>query len=152
MSLTLNAVAFDTTNITAALFEESTLRYIGEKVKNITFKSELRTPVNVPNDRIKEVLESVFTHFRPNTGDIHTRYVINNTNQYKFINYCTDIIKQTIDIIVNDIQNHFEIVKNNNTFSVWNTLSGVNSRGLRHFAPIKLNERRAAPLQFNMNF
>jgi hypothetical protein len=97
-------------------------------------------------------MDSIWSNFRPNTGDIATRYTINNENPYRYINYSSDIIRQVITVIVNDIKNYIDITKNNNDFSIWNTLSGINSRGLRHHPTIKLNERRPNPLQFNMNF
>ncbi len=71
-------------------------------------------------------MDSIWSNFRPNTGDIVTRYAINNENQYRYINYRADIIKQVIEVIVHDYYELRNITKNNNTFSVWNTLSGAN--------------------------
>lgn len=144
--------AFAPTEAYGDLFSENTFSFIAKQVMDITKNSYLGRPYLVPNPRIKEVMDSIWSNFRPNTGDIVTRYAINNENQYRYINYSADIIKQVIEVIVNDIMNYVDITKNNNTFSVWNTLSGANSRGLRHHAPIKINEKRANPLQFNMNF
>jgi hypothetical protein len=61
-----------------------------------------------------------------------------------------DIVKEVINVIVNDILNSVSIYHNNMEFSAWNTLSG-NSRGIVHHPKIKLNERRPA-MHFNMNF
>jgi hypothetical protein len=145
-------VAFEPTEAYGDLFSEKTFSFIAKEVMDITKNSHLGVEYLVPNPRIKEVMDSIWSNFRPNTGDIATRYAINNETPYRYINYSADIIRQVITVIVNDIMNYVDITKNNNSFSVWNTLSGVNSRGLRHHPPIKLNERRANPLQFNMNF
>ncbi len=60
----------------------------------------------------------MWSNFRPNTVDIVTRYAINNENQYRYINYSADIIKQVIEVIVNDIMNYVDLTKNNNLFCV----------------------------------
>lgn len=144
-------IAFELTEPVADLFVESTLSLIAKEVKTITMKT-LGTPYLVPNHRIREVLETIYSNFRPNTGDIATRYTINNENKYRYINYYADIIKQTVEVIVGDIRDFVGITRANNSYSVWNTLSGVNSRGLRSHSTIKVNERRANPLQFHLNF
>jgi hypothetical protein len=132
------------------LFNDDVFKYIQLQVYNITKNSHLKTPFFVPIQRIKEVMDSVWSYYRPNTGDIVTRYIINNVTPYRLPNYSTDIIRQVINIVVNDIMNSEDIAKSNNTFSIWNTLSG-NSRGIVHHPHIKLNERRSA-MHFNMNF
>ena len=144
--------AFEPTEAYGDLFSESTFSFIAKEVMKITQQSHLGKPYLVPNHRIKEVMDTIYSNFRPNTGDIVTRYAINNETPYRYINYNADIIKQIIEVIVNDIMNFNDITKNNNNFSVWNTLSGVNSRGIRHHPVIKINEKRPNPLQFNMNF
>ncbi len=40
---------------------------------DITKNSHLGRPYLVPNPRIKEVMDSIWSNFRPNTGDIVTR-------------------------------------------------------------------------------
>ncbi len=45
---------------------------------DITKNSHLGRPYLVPNPRMKEVMDSIWSNFRPNTGDIVTRYAINN--------------------------------------------------------------------------
>ncbi len=45
--------------------------------------------------------------------------------------------------------NYVDITKNNNTFSVWNTLSGANSRGLRHPCTYK-NKRKKEQIPYNL--
>ena len=144
--------AFAPTEAYGDLFSDDTFSFIAKEVMDITKNSHLGVEYFVPNSRIKEVMDSIWSNFRPNTGDIATRYTINNENPYRYINYSADIIRQVITVIVNDIMNFVDITKNNNSFSIWNTLSGINSRGLRHHSPIKINERRSNPLQFNMNF
>lgn len=145
-------VAFDKTQQAyRELFNEETFRYIQLQILKITKDSDLNTPYIVPKQRIKEVIDSVWSYFRPNTGDIVTRYNINNESPYRIINYRMDIIKEVINVIINDIMNTVFITKNNNEeFSIWNTLSG-NSRGMVHHPQIKLNERMPT-LHFNMNF
>lgn len=134
--------AFEPNQDYASVFNDSTYTFIGQEVQKMTHQS-LGVPFLVPNERIKEVLDSVWYYFRPNTGDIATRYTINNETPYRYSNYGADMVKQATSIIYNDIVNYHEIQKNNSQFSAWNTLSGVNERGLRSFAPIKLNNKRA---------
>jgi len=154
-------VAFSPVTAYGDLFSNSTFDEISKWVQYITLRTHLKTPFLVPRERIKEVMDSVWSNFRPNTGDIQTRYNINNdpllSNAYrtiskKYINYSADIIMQVITIIVNDILNFHYILKNNANYSIWNTLSGVNEVGLRSHPPIKLNNKRPSPLSFNMNF
>lgn len=145
-------VAFAPTEAYGDLFSEEAFSFIAKQVMIITKNSHLKKPYFVPYPRIKEVMNTIWSNFRPNTGDIATRYTINNENPYRYINYSADIIRQCIIAIINDITNTVDIARNNHTYSAWNTLSGVNSKGLRHHSSIKINEKRANPLQFNMNF
>ncbi len=103
--------AFAPTEAYGDLFSENTFSFIAKQVMDITKNSHLGRPYLVPNPRIKEVMDSIWSNFRPNTGDIVTRYAINNENQYRYINYSADIIKQVIEVIVNDIMNYVDITK-----------------------------------------
>jgi hypothetical protein len=166
MSASSEFVAFSPVTEYGNLFSDSTLSCISELVQYITMKTHLKKPYIVPINRIKEVMDTVWLNFRPNTGDIHTRYIINNDPvlttsirdflnyklNTKYINYSSDIIMQVITIIVNDILNFEDIRKQNMQYSIWNTLSGVNEVGIRSHPPIKLNLKRPNPLNFNMNF
>ncbi len=69
---------------------KTTFSFIAKQVMDITKNSHLGRPYLVPNPRIKEVMDSIWSNFRPNTGDIVTRYAINNENQYRYINYSAD--------------------------------------------------------------
>lgn len=145
-------VAYSPTNFHTEFFSQNTMSFISNQILFITKNSFLNTPYLVPLNTIKDVMESVWTNFRPNTGDIYSRYTINNETEYRYINYGADMIRQVIAIIVNDIMNTTNVFNNNNSFSVWNTLSGVNQVGLQHYSGIKVNEKRGYPMQFNMNF
>jgi len=160
-TISSSAVAFSPNESYGNLFCRETFEYIRQQVMQQTYRL-LKVPYSVPHERIAEVMETVWLNFRPNTGDIHTRYNINNDpilgipwgnsiNGIKYINYSADIIKQTVTIIVTDIVTTQDIKENNQRYSVWDTLSGINRYGMVHHPSIKLNERRPA-LTFNMNF
>lgn len=144
------SVAFDETQPGyTQLFNDDVFEYIQREVLKIT-NLKLKKPYLVPLYRIKEVMDTVWSNFRPNTGSIYTRYMMDNTGPYRIINYNMDMVKQVINIVVNDILNTVGIYTNNMEYSVWNTLSG-NSRGMVNHPKVKLNERRPA-MHFNMNF
>jgi len=107
--------------------------------------------IRVPHERICEVLSSVFRFAtRPNIGDIHSRFIIANSQKR-----CDtrDIIDQTINIIVRSITDETETIENNKKLTIWSTLYGdFNEQGLRAHAPIKIRRKHPQYMAFNMNY
>lgn len=108
-------------------------------------------PIIIPDTTITNIMDSVYTNFRPETGDIFTRYIIpSGLNSDDYIN---NMIDQTIEIIYSDVKTTLEMEQNNAKLSVWTTVLGdFNDNGLRSYAPIKISNRHPAHCQFNMNY
>ena len=117
------------------------LNYISEKITHILSKLEIvENTIIVPTNRIAQVMDEVYTSFRPNVGSIYNRYHIPNDEP---TNYIKKIIDETISIIVSDVSNHFEMEKANSKLSIWDTVLGdFNRHGLRSHPEIKLLNRR----------
>ena len=108
-------------------------------------------PIIVPNQSIINVMDSVYQNFRPQTGDIFSRY--NIPTGFNSDDYISNMIDQTIEIIYSDVKNNLEIEENNKKLSVWTTVLGnFNDNGLRSHAPIKVLNNHPAYCQFNMNY
>jgi hypothetical protein len=88
--------------------------------------------------------------YRPETGDIYSRYNIPNGSP---LNQLQEMIDQTIELITSDVRNNLEMDENNRKLTAWTTVYGeFNDHGLRSHAPIKVRNKRPAPMQFNMNY
>lgn len=103
----------------------------------------------VTDDVITSVLSNIQDTYRVNTGDIFTRYNMVRTpvSDYSYM------VAQTIDVIVNDISDEYQIIKNNMNLTVWTSVLGTeNNHRLRSHDIIKIRKRRPAPMQFNLNY
>lgn len=110
-------------------------------------------PIVVPDHIITNVMDSVYSTFRPETGGIYARYNIPNSAQASSESYVQQMIDQTIEIIVTDVRNNLETESNNSKLSIWTTVLGdFNSHGLQSHPQIKLRNKRPNPMQFNMNY
>lgn len=108
-------------------------------------------PIIVPIDTIGNVLFQCYESHRPQTGDIYSRYIHDNSSGEN--DYVRDIVDRTINIIVSQIRNEYEMIQNNNKLTIWNTVYGdFNKEGLRAHAPIKIRKRRPPQMLFNMNY
>ena len=107
-------------------------------------------PIIVPNKTIHNIMSSVYNNFKPEIGDMYSRFHIENPG---VPNYIQKMIDQTINIIVTDVRNNLEMEEYNKTLSIWTTVRGdFNKHGLRSHPKIKLRERRIQPMMFNMNY
>lgn len=108
-------------------------------------------PILVPNSTIASVMSNVYTSRNPIVGDIYSRYIVVNEN---IRNDNAEIVDRTIEIIVNQIRNDYEMAENNNKLTIWNSIygEGVNDVGLRQFPPIKIREKHPQYMAFNMNY
>jgi len=130
----------------------STLEGIQKKISELLMGLDKSgRPIVVPIETISNVMTNVFNNNRPKVGDIHSRYIQESVEQNR--NDVRDIVDQTIEIIVTQIRNEYEIAENNSKLTIWNTLYGTsNTQGLRQHAPIKLREKKYMPMRFNMNY
>ena len=107
-------------------------------------------PILVPVETIGNVLYQCYNTNRPATGDIFSKYIITPDQQR---NDATQIINRTINIIVTQIRNEYEMNCTNKNLTVWNTVLGdFNKEGLRAHPPIKIRKRRSERMQFHMNY
>ena len=60
----------------------------------------------VPNESIRDVLQSVYNNFKPTTGDIQSRYHI-EPEDCKFNSYLDKINYEVVGIIVTDVKTNF---------------------------------------------
>jgi hypothetical protein len=133
------------------LFSPETVRMISNKITQLTMGVDKQNrPILVPDNRICEVLDGIYSNYRPNVGDIHTRYIISSNAQEDQI---ASVIDQTIEMIVSNVRNQIGMENYNSTLTPWVQLYGdFNSAGLRQFAPIKIKEKRPSTFQFHMNY
>lgn len=108
-------------------------------------------PIVVPSKTICHIMSSIYDSFRPETGDIYTRYNIPTNKGPE--NYVQDMIDQVIEIIVSDVRTNLGMEEYNRTLTKWTTLYGdFNKHGLRQHSMIKTRHKRPTPMQFNMNY
>ena len=99
-------------------------------------------PIIVPDDTIHNVLNNVYTAYRPPTKDIYGRY---NIPTYNPENDVQNMIDQTIEIITSDVRANLGMQQCNEALSAWTTVFGdFNEHGLRQHAPIKIRERNTS--------
>ena len=107
-------------------------------------------PIVVPDKTICSVMSSVYENFRPETGDIYSRYNIPKAREPDFIQRMID---QVINIITTDVKVNLGIDECNRNLSIWTTVLGdFNLHNLRSHSKIKLRERRPQPMAFQMNY
>ena len=139
-------------NLSNNFFNINVVNTISEKLTQLLRGVDLENrPIVVPDTTIINIMDSVYTNYRPQTGGIFTRYVIpSGLNSDDYIN---DMIDQTIEIIYSEVKTTLEMEQNNAKLSVWTTVLGdFNDNGLRAYAPIKISNRHPAHCQFNMNY
>lgn len=107
-------------------------------------------PIIVPDKTICSVMNSVYSSFRPETGDIYTRY---NIPKSAAPNYMQRMIDEVINIITTDVKVNLGMEECNSKLTKWTTVLGdFNEHGLRSHAPIKLRENRPQQMAFHMNY
>ena len=107
-------------------------------------------PIVVPDKTICSVMSAVYENFRPETGDIYSRYNIPKAREPDFIQRMID---QVINIITTDVKVNLGMDECNRNLSIWTTVLGdFNLHNLRSHSKIKLRERRPQPMAFQMNY
>lgn len=132
-------------------FSQETINYISNKISKLTIGIDTKNrKIVVPDKNISSVMNSVKSSFRPPTGDIHSRYIM-SSGLYE--SYKNQMINQVIEIIVSDIRTSLGMEEYNRTLTVWTTVLGdFNEKGLRSHPPIKIQNKRPNPMEFNMNY
>jgi hypothetical protein len=107
-------------------------------------------PIVVPDKTICSVMSSVYQSYRPETGDIYSRYNIPKSRENNGIQRMMD---EVINIITTDVKVNLGMEENNSKLTVWTTVLGdFNEHGLRSHSKIKLRENRPMPMMFNMMY
>lgn len=134
-----------------SLFSEPTMMFIQKKVYERS-KAYFPQGVLVKCEVIANVLDSVFNAFRPPTSDIYSRYNI-PTNDIANNDYISNIISQTIRIIIDDVVNTLGIEHANQSLNIWTTVLGdFNKHGLRSHDQIKVRENKPPSGLFFQNY
>ena len=147
-------VGFTTDNETFSdLFSDKTVNWISREVTRLLegVGTDGRSII-VPNDTITGVLNDVYISYRPQVGDIYSRY---NIKQFEPRDDANHMITRTIEIIVDQVSSEFEMAEHNKTLSIWDSVllgNGISRKGLRQYAPIKVRDKRPTPMLFNFSF
>ena len=109
----------------------------------------LNRPIIVPHKTICSVMSNIYDNFRPETGDIWTRYNIpkNTTNDI------ANMTNQVIEVITSDVRTSLGMEEHNSKLTKWTTILGdFNPHGLRSYPPIKIRHKRPNPMEFHLNY
>lgn len=147
-------VGFSTHNETFVdMFSDSTVSWISSEISRLLEGvGPNGANIVVTDDVILGVLNAVYIAYRPQVGDIYSRY---NIRQFEPRDDANHIITQTIEIIVDQISSEYGMIEHNRTLSIWDSVlmgDGISRRGLRRHSPIKLRENRPTPMLFNYSF
>jgi hypothetical protein len=111
----------------------------------------LNRPIVIPNKSIVNIMDSVYQSFRPQTGDIFSRFTM--PNGLNSDDYIQSLIDQTIEIIYSDVKNNMEMDQYNKKLSVWTTVLGdFNDNQLRSYPPIKVLNKHPQYMAFFENY
>jgi hypothetical protein len=134
------------------LFHPSTIKRISDRLTYLLRGVDPQgKKLIVTDDVITNALSGVFAAFRPQVGDIYSRYTIMNSELWR--NDAETIIDRTITLIFDYYRNEIGMEENNKQLTVWTTILGdFNKHGLRQTPPIKTQKRRPDPFLFNMNY
>ncbi len=147
-------IGFATDNQTyLKLFSDETCAFISSEVTRLLRGvSKDGRDIVVPRRTIEGVLNNLYNNYRPQTGDIYSRY---NIKQFEPRDDANHIITETIQIIVSQIRAEFEIAEANYNLDIWDSVllgDGISRVGLRQYAPIKVRDNRPTPMLFNYSF
>lgn len=133
------------------LFSKSNIKKISYKITELLMGvNKDNRPIIVPDKTICSVMSSVYSNFRPETGDIHTRYIVPKAREQ---NYTQRMMDEVINIITSHVRTSLGMEECNRNLSIWTTVLGdFNKHGLQSHSKIKLRERRPDPMMFNMHY
>ena len=143
-------VGYEDTISIQQFFSNDTVRKISNKITQLLMGVDKHNrPIIVPNQTIFSIMSAVLDNYRPETGDIHSRYNIPKRGTVGV----QSMIDQVINIITTDVKNNIGMEECNRNLSIWTTVLGdFNEHGLRSHSKIKLREKRPMPMAFNMNY
>jgi len=145
-------VGYDSDMGTMDFFSTEHVQNISKKITELLMGVDpYNRPIIVPDNTILSVMNNIYSNFRPQTGDIYGRYNIPTNKSADF--YLQNMTNQTIEVIVTDVTNNYEMEQNNKKLSIWTTVLGdFTEHNLRSHPKIKIREKRPAPMQFKMNY
>ena len=135
-------------------FSKNTVDPISKKITEmLNGVDEYGREIIVPDRRILEVMNSVYSSYNPRNG-FDSAMTPNE--------YFDSLVGQTISRIVYDVKNTLEYESCMNKKNIWTTLldgprqgsveDEFNTSGLRSYAPIKLKNKRPNSFEFNMKY
>lgn len=132
-------------------YSRETVNLISKKVSELTRGiDKLNRIIKISDPVICNVMDTVYTNYRPATGDIFSRYVVPTQEPEDQVQ---EMIDQTIEMIVSSIRNNVEMFENNSKLSAWVQVYGdFNTHNLTQTPPIKVREKKPSTMQFNMNY
>ena len=144
-------IGFQETDYLKEYYSQKNVKMISKKVSELLEGVDPNNKKIVVTDQnIINIMNSIENAYRPETGNIYTRYTISNKNSQDYIE---EMIQQTIEVITNNIRSSIEMEIQNSKLTVWTTVLGdFNENGLRSHPPIKVLNKRPNPMQFNMNY
>ena len=97
-------------------------------------------------------LSTVFNTTRVPTGDIYSRYIIDDPDECW--NFIQRVLDRTQELMVSVTQNQYGAIRCNNQLSIWpaTVLGDFNKLGLRQTPKIKIRERHPEYMQFHMRY
>lgn len=149
----LRHVGYEHTNpYIESFFSKTTVNMLSRQITHLLQGVDKRNrPIIVPDKTILDVMNNIYSSFRPATGDIHSRYIV-PAGGYKD-NYLQSMVDQTLEVIVNEVRSTMLAEEANSKLTAWTTTYGdFNEHGLRQHAPIKINNKRPTSFQFHMNY
>lgn len=132
-------------------FSPETINIISRKITELLQGVDQKNrPIIVPKNAICNIMSTVYDNFRPETGDIYSRYNIPTRNQQSHVQ---NMIDQVIEIIVSQVKSEIGFQQSNAKLTKWTTVLGnFNVHGLTQTPPIKVLQKRPDPMMFNMNY
>lgn len=136
---------------TRRFYSQSNINKISRKITELLMGVDKNNrPIIVPDKTICSVMSAVYQSFRPETGDIHSRYIVPKERDQ---NYVQRMIDEVINIITTNVKDSLGMEECNKKLSIWTTVLGdFNKHGLKSHSKIKLRENRPMPMMFNMNY
>ncbi len=141
----------ETNNCLKYLYSSENIRMMSRKITQLTkgLDSQNRDII-VPDEIICQVIDGIYSKYKPNTGDIFTRLHIESDASDNIIQ---NIIDQAIEIITSGLRIDYGMEKANESLSAWVQVYGdFNPHGLRMHPVIKVLERRPNRMQFFENY
>ena len=133
-------------------FSPETTKLISKKVTELTLGIDHKNrPILVPDKVICSVMSNIQDNYRPETGDIYSRY---NIPSGGVLNMVQRMIDLTIEVIVNDIRVNLGMDECNRKLSIWTTVLGdFNKHGLRQHSKITgIRHKKPMSMSFFQNY